>query len=207
MPAETTVMATGRKDISHLAGLATAYTWDTAAAAWLVPEVENRSMVLMAWYSLLIEQALGNGYADWTKDRGAAAIWLDKTQPSLALPHYLAPDRRLWPIRVQQLLEYQQLLDRCSPLGGHVRLAVLAASGDAAASLLDYRHHSLDRAGIPAFTAATNAEQVKVLTAAGYELIPPCRLPGGQELLLLNRPSSPARCGSTMPARPVRTVC
>lgn len=191
MRAMNTVVAAGREDVSHLAGLAAAYTWDTPAAAWLVPEIQDRPQVLVAWYSLLVEQALRRGHADWTGDRRAAAIWLDNTRPALTLPHYLGRLTAACGRHAIPLLTYQRLLERCGPRGGHLQLVVLAGDAQSAHQLLARRHRSLDRSGTAAFTAAADAAQVKVLTAAGYKLVPPCRLPGGPELLLMRRP--PAR--------------
>ena len=56
---------------------------------------------------------------------------------------------------------------------------------------------------------ATNAKQVEVLTATGYELVSPCQLPSGPELLLMGRPPNLARRGITaaVPSgRAVRTL-
>src|SRR3569833_319893 len=106
------VVAADLENVAELVQIVVAHRWDTATAAWLVPEPRARPAVLSAWYSLVIEQAVRYGYADFAADRRSAAIWIDRTVPTPALPDYL---RRLttscgrYAVRVMQ---YERILQR-----------------------------------------------------------------------------------------------
>lgn len=182
---QSPVVAAGFDDLPDVVGLAAAYEWDTPVAAWLVPDVLHRPGVLTAWYTIVAEQAVRCGYIDMTADRRAAAIWLDCTGPRQAPANYLRRVTATCGRYSVGLLTYEHLLTQQQPRAGHVRLVTLAADANAAATLLTHRHRRLIQSDIPAYAAASSAEQRGVLTAAGYLPAPPCRLPGGPDLWAL----------------------
>lgn len=176
------VIAAELEDLPEVVGLAAAFEWDSPVAAWLVPDVLSRPGVLMAWFTVLAEQALRHGYIDMTADRRAAAIWLDCTRPRRAPAHYLRRVTSTCGRHSIALLTYEHLLTQHQPRAGHLRLVTLAADAPAAATLLSNRHRHLEQGAIPACATASTAEQRRVLTAAGYMPAPPCRLPGGPDV-------------------------
>jgi len=195
------VVSARRADIPDLAPLAAAATWDVPAAVWLVPDPEQRPRVLHAWYTILIEQALRHGHVDMMINRRAAAIWLDRTKPLPVPPHYLRRLTSTCGRHAAALLGYEQMLEQHRPRTAHLHLAVLAAADRrSAAALLAHRHRVLDKTGIPAHATAADAEQARVLTAAGYLPDSPFRLPGGPEIWPLQRP--PLATPGTVWARP-----
>ncbi|GIM95699.1 hypothetical protein Ato02nite_074920 [Paractinoplanes toevensis] len=119
-------MAASPDDLPDLVGLAVAYEWDSPAAAWLVPDVHSRPGVLMAWYAIQAEQALRHGYVDMTRDRRAAAFWLDRSRPHRLPGNHLRRVTATCGRYAMVLLDYEQLLVRHQPATGHLRLVTLA---------------------------------------------------------------------------------
>jgi hypothetical protein len=184
------VVPADRADIPHLAALATAYTWDSPAAAWLVPAVQQRPCVLLAWYCIVIEHALRHGHVDLTTDRQGAAIWVDGTRPITSSQEQLRRLTSSCGRYAVAILQYQQLLSRHRSTSAHLHLIALAGDPVVSAQLLARRHHANDRSGLPAYTVVSDNEHAAVLSAAGYRPTNPCRLPDGTQLRIMLRPAA-----------------
>src|SRR4051812_20194462 len=104
------VIAAHSDDLHDMVELAVTYEWDSPAAAWLVPDVHSRPAVLMAWYTIQAEQALRCGYVDMTRDRRAAAFWLDRTRPHRLPANHLRRVALTCGRYAIRLLTYEQLL-------------------------------------------------------------------------------------------------
>jgi hypothetical protein len=203
---ESSVVVGSDQDVADLAQLSASYTWDSPLAAWLVPDAGDRPGVLLGWYTILIEQAVSHGYADVSKDRRAAAIWLDHTMPLPAPPDYL---RRLTSSCGQYtaaLLRYGHIVERYRPRAGHVELVLLAANERTASRLLAYRHRRLDEAMVCAYAVARDVEQGRLLAAAGYQAASTCRLPGGPDLVVMVRRPFAAAAAAAAAAVPPSVV-
>lgn len=201
MPADRPlIVGAGRADVADLADLAATATWDGPVAQALVPDPRVRPGVLRAWYAILIGHALDHGRVDMSTDRRSAAVWLDRTVPLPAPADYL---RRLsigcGPYTAG-ILRHEQLLERHRPRAGHLRLTVLAARPGTAAVLLAHRHQRLDRAGIAAHAVAGSADELTVLTGAGYRAGRVIEPPAGPPLWPLWRRPRRGRAEDRRPA-------
>ena len=197
---EMTIEPATRADIPDLAGLAAAHMWDTAVGAWLVSDTRDRPAVLMAWYALILDEALESGYIDVVyAPRWGTAIWLDRTRPSHVSPHQLRRLTSACGRHASTLLHYEQLIQKYSPLERHLHLVILAASDQVTASaLLAHRHQALDRTSIPAHSFTSSTKQKNWLTAAGYQLMPSRQIPDGPTIWPLRR-APRTHAGATPP--------
>jgi hypothetical protein len=199
------VTSAGHADVADVAELAASYMWDSPLAAWLVAEPERRTSVLVAWYSLVVEQALAAGHTDLTADRRAAAVWLDCTRPVPALPHYARRLTAACGRYAIPLLHHASVIEQRRPRSGHFYLAALAADPQRGRSLLSRRHRQFDHDGVVSYATSVSDDQHAVLVSSGYQHGVVARLPNGPHVPLLYRaPAASATAGEGRPRRAPR---
>jgi ribosomal protein S18 acetylase RimI-like enzyme len=152
--------------------------FDLDANAYLVPPLDDRLPVLADFFTLYSEHAFtygridvidnpaGDGYA-------AVAVWFDNTTEAPAPENY---EQRLSDLAgdyLDRFVALDELFDKHHPSDPHWHLAFLAVHPDhqdhgLGSLLMTKTHDELDRAGIPAYLEATNANNVRLYRRRGY---------------------------------------
>ncbi|MBM2622594.1 GNAT family N-acetyltransferase [Actinoplanes sp. LDG1-06] len=148
------------------------------ANAYLVPPLDDRLKVMADFFTLLTEHAQKYGRVDVIDlpeggGHAATAVWFDYTKES---PDPEAYEERLNALAgeyIDRFVALDVLFEKHHPHDAHWHLAFLAVHPDhqehGLGSLLMARtHEELDKAGVPAYLEATNANNVRLYHRVGY---------------------------------------
>lgn len=175
MTEPTIVRATG-PDAGWIADLIGGAFAHLGVARWLVPDPEQRAVILPRNFQIFVEYALTHGEVHTTADHSAAAVWLPQDREPLPPPEDY--DERLaricgpWLSRFQTL---DELFDRHHPEPPYQHLVFLAVHPDSqgagrGSALLRHHHTHLDSTGTAAFLEASSTGSRDLYLRHGYTL-------------------------------------
>jgi ribosomal protein S18 acetylase RimI-like enzyme len=196
----TTIRAARAGEVGAVGELVAVSFDGLAANRYLVPSAADRLPILAEFFALLSEPAREHGridVVDGTDGLAATAVWFDYTRPIPEPPGF---ERRIATLAgpyVDRFAALGELLATHHPHDPHWHLAFLAvhpsAQGDGLGGALMRRTHGeLDRAGVPTYLEATNADNVRLYRRAGFREMDPfeIRLPDGAAFYRMWRDSS-----------------
>jgi ribosomal protein S18 acetylase RimI-like enzyme len=157
------------------------------ANAYLVPPLDDRIRVMADFFTLYTEHAHKYGRVDVIDDPAgeglvATAVWFDNTTEAPAPDRY---DERLSALAggyLDRFVALDELFDKHHPSDPHWHLAFLAVHPEhqehgLGSTLMGRTHAELDRAGVPAYLEATNANNVRLYRRHGYADMDPFEMP------------------------------
>ncbi|GAB3146992.1 GNAT family N-acetyltransferase [Micromonospora sonneratiae] len=167
------IVTAGWGDIDTTATLIADAFYDLPAAAWLVPEPDQRSSALRGQFKVLIEHALFYGHVDLLDDRSAVAVWFHHLGPTIPPYNY---DQRLHAAcgnHVNRFRHLDTLFDTHHPAEPHHHLGLLAVAPAAqgtgrGTALLTHHHRYLDQVDIPAYLEASSPRSRDLYSRHGY---------------------------------------
>jgi len=180
------VVRAGPADLEVLSDLIAAAFHDLAPSRWLIADPGARRRIFSGYFGLYVAHALAAGLVHTTPGRDAVALWLPAGPGVLGPPPGQAQQLSTGP-GTSRFEDFDQALEEHHPVGVyHQYLAILAVRPDCqgrgiGTTLLNTRHHDLDRDGVPAYLEASSPRARDLYQRHGYTLRPgaPFCLPGG----------------------------
>jgi ribosomal protein S18 acetylase RimI-like enzyme len=172
-------------DLDHIAALITRAFHPLAPSQWLIPDPNQRTIVLLDYFHMWAEHALIHGHihvlgrpTNSSFALFAAAVWFHqatgpRVDPPSCYPTRLAEACGPYTRRFQQL---EATFDAHHPNQPHHHLAFLAVHPAAqnrgyGSRLLRTHHHTLDKHRLPAFLEASSQTSHDLYTRHGYRLL------------------------------------
>jgi hypothetical protein len=197
--------ATG-DDIPALSTVMADALLDRPVAAWLVPDVAERPVLLHRYAHLVLTHGFEHGQVDTTDDRAAVTVWYSRLEPPAPAAAWMYDLHRLLGPHAPRFALLHAYVDAVLPHTPHHHLAHVAArpgQSGAARALLVSHHRRLDAEGLPAYTEVSSTRPREDLSAwLGYEPRSPILLePGGPELWRMWRPQPGEQQPGGLPRR------
>lgn len=170
------VIRAGDSDVGVLGQVIADAFFDLPQSRWLIPHPGARRAIFPAYFEIVVEHALANGFVQTTADRDAAALWIQ-------VEHELPPPQADYLLRladatgtwVDRFVAFDAALERHHPVGEpHHHLAILAVRPDRqgqgiGTSLLTAYHQQLDQtARLPAYLEAADERTSRLYLRHGY---------------------------------------
>ncbi len=168
-----------------------AFRRDDPITLWVVPEEDDRPVVLPKYFGAIAADAVEQGVVELGRDGKsgdllAVAIWFDVPEPEPAPP--AEPDERLNELcgrYASRFAALESLMHAAAPQQPHHHLAFLAVDEDhrnagLGTSMLQYHHKLIDNIGVDASLDASNAASRRLYLRHGYNnSSDPFHPPGG----------------------------
>jgi ribosomal protein S18 acetylase RimI-like enzyme len=168
-----------------------AFRRDDPITLWVVPEEDDRPVVLPRYFGAVAADAIEHGVVELGRDGRsgdllAVAIWFDVPEPEPAPP--AAPDHRLTELcgrHASRFAALEALMHAAAPPDPHHHLAFLAVDEDhrnagLGTSMLEHHHKLVDNLSMAASLDASNPSSRRLYLRHGYSNHGgPFRPPGG----------------------------
>ncbi|MBM0238478.1 hypothetical protein JNW88_17340 [Micromonospora sp. ATA32] len=160
-------------DVSKIVDLVTDTLYPTPIGSWLVPDDDQRRVVLSAVARIWTEHALLVGEAHMLPDRTAAAIWFHRYRPIPEPVEYRTRLAAACGDHVDRLSLLDRVLRRQRPADPHNHLAFLAVPpgprrAERSAAVLTASQLRIDPLGLPAYVEAFTPTQRELYGRHGY---------------------------------------
>lgn len=196
------IIRASESDVEVLGQVIADAFFDLPQSRWLVPHPGARRAIFPAYFQLIIEHALANGFVQTTPGRDAAALWI-YVEHELPLPSadYLLRLAEVTGTWINRFVVFDAALEEHHPLGEpHHYLAILAVRPDRqgqgiGSSLLIAHHQQVDQAaGLSAYLEAADERTSRLYRQHGYAARadgPFCLPDAGPPMWPMTRPARP----------------